>query len=839
MKSKKQLSVLLICSMMLSVFAGNVFADETYESNPDEGTVIEETEATEVIETSEEPEVTETEVTESEVFEESRISEETFLSEETCLGEETCLSEESLLSEETLFSEELPEEAEVTDDVEEIEDVDVEAGSVKIDENNFPCIYIRRVAYNADSDGNGYLSQTEMDAVTKIEVPDDYVTDLKGIEYFQNVSMIWFFHLDMESVDFSNMKNLRSASITVVSDTATISFSGCSEMRSIFINGAGLKNLNVTGCSELTSLHLNYCTDLKSLDLRACNKLEQLECTNSGLSTLKITGCPLKYLDCSNTALTSLDLTGMNNLQRLCIDHTSIGEIDVSGAPAIRTIYLNIEPSALGNGVMEITDDSEEYLFRYSYGLTVKGGFWSPSWISCSDVTSGSATITWAPVSSAEGYQVWRSKNRDSGFVCIYSGSSTSKESTSLSADTEYYYKVRAYRTVGGKKVYSDYCETLSLTTIPAPQITTAVVVTPEKVKLGWTSIRGASGYELVSFDGYEPEAGTQVGYFETSATVNVTLVAGNYAVRAYKIKNGKKIYGTLSNTITLVAPHYPYISSISEVGRNQLTLTWNRQPSGINVEVWRSINRTDGYICLGRYSGNKKVSTNLRPGTTYYYKIRAYKIVNSYKVYTEYCDPIEVTTMQVPKITDIMVLSSTKFMISWTPISGADDYEIRYMDDRWGGERVYLSLVDNVCTATIDLTRANQGNYVVYPFITVNGQRVYGNGSRPVRFVRNSVPSNVNIINIGRDNMTIVWDKETENYGAYTYYEVWRSKSPSSGFVCLGRYSNTMKVSTNLSPNTTYYYKVRAYSFVYDESGTVHRYYTDYSNVVSGTTKK
>ena len=554
-----------------------------------------------------------------------------------------------MLSEETLFSEELPEEAEVTDDVEEIEDVDVEAGSVKIDENNFPCTYIRRVAYNADSDGNGYLSQTEMDAVTKIEVPDDYVTDLKGIEYFQNVSMIWFFHLDMESVDFSNMKNLRSASITVVSDTATISFSGCSEMRSIFINGAGLKDLNVTGCSELTALHLNYCTDLKSLDLRTCNKLEQLECTDSGLSTLKITGCPLEYLDCSNTALTSLDLTGMNNLKWLCIDHTSISEIDVSGAPAIRTIYLNIEPSALGNGVMEVTDDSEEYLFRYSYGLTVKGGFWSPSWISCSDVTSGSATITWAPVSSAEGYQVWRSKNRDSGFVCIYSGSSTSKKSTSLSADTEYYYKVRAYRTVGGKKVYSDYCETLSLTTIPAPKITTAVVVTPEKVKLGWTSIRGASGYELVSFNGYEPEAGTQVGYFETSATVNVTLVAGNYAVRAYKIKNGKKIYGTLSNTITLVIPNYPYFSSISEVGRNQLTLTWDRQPSGINVEVWRSINRTD-YICLGRYSGNKKVSTNLRPGTTYYYKIRAYYYFYDesgkiHRIYSSYSNIVSVTT--------------------------------------------------------------------------------------------------------------------------------------------------------------------------------------------------
>jgi len=103
------------------------------------------------------------------------------------------------------------------------------------------------------------------------------------------------------------------------------------------------------------------------------------------------------------------------------------------------------------------------------------------------------------------------------------------------------------------------------------------------------------------------------------------------------------------------------------------------------------------------------------------------------------------------------------------------------------------------------------------------------------MNLVNNQTPSNVRLTNIGRNSVTVSWRAG----GTDTLYEVWRSKSPSSGFVCLGRYTNTVKVSTSLSPNTTYYYKVRAYSYVYDDNGVIHRYYTGYSNVVSATTKK
>ena len=55
---------------------------------------------------------------------------------------------------------------------------------------------------------------------------------------------------------------------------------------------------------------------------------------------------------------------------------------------------------------------------------------------------------------------------------------------------------------------------------------------------------------------------------------------------------------------------------------------------------------------------------------------------------------------------------------------------------------------------------------------------------------------------------------------------------------MCLGRYDTTTKVSSELNPNTTYYYKIRAYYYCYDSAGNVHRIYSDYAPVITGKTK-
>lgn len=77
-------------------------------------------------------------------------------------------------------------------------------------------------------------------------------------------------------------------------------------------------------------------------------------------------------------------------------------------------------------------------------------------------VTAGKkkATIKWGKISGANGYVVYRATSKSGKYkavTTIKSGSKISYTNKNLKKGKQYFYKVRAYRTVSGKKVYSSY----------------------------------------------------------------------------------------------------------------------------------------------------------------------------------------------------------------------------------------------------------------------------------------------------------------------------------------------------------------------------------------------
>ena len=69
-------------------------------------------------------------------------------------------------------------------------------------------------------------------------------------------------------------------------------------------------------------------------------------------------------------------------------------------------------------------------------------------------------TVKWGKVSGASGYKIYRSTKKSGGFKCVKtvkSGSTVKYVNKNLKKGQNYYYKVRAYRTVDGKKVYGAY----------------------------------------------------------------------------------------------------------------------------------------------------------------------------------------------------------------------------------------------------------------------------------------------------------------------------------------------------------------------------------------------
>ena len=78
-----------------------------------------------------------------------------------------------------------------------------------------------------------------------------------------------------------------------------------------------------------------------------------------------------------------------------------------------------------------------------------------------SKAKKGSITVSWTVkgnASLADGFQVWKSTKKNSGFKKAFTTKKQSYKNTKgLKKGTRYYYKVRAYKVVDGKNVYSDW----------------------------------------------------------------------------------------------------------------------------------------------------------------------------------------------------------------------------------------------------------------------------------------------------------------------------------------------------------------------------------------------
>ena len=78
-----------------------------------------------------------------------------------------------------------------------------------------------------------------------------------------------------------------------------------------------------------------------------------------------------------------------------------------------------------------------------------------------STAKKGSITVKWTvkgDASAADGYQIWKSTKKNSGFKkAITTTKKSYKNTKGLKKGTRYYYKVRAYKVVDGKNVYSDW----------------------------------------------------------------------------------------------------------------------------------------------------------------------------------------------------------------------------------------------------------------------------------------------------------------------------------------------------------------------------------------------
>lgn len=188
------------------------------------------------------------------------------------------------------------------------------------------------------------------------------------------------------------------------------------------------------------------------------------------------------------------------------------------------------------------------------YGVTVNYSVGKPGKFRVSSRGSNSLKLAWNKPAGATGYQLQRKSGNSYKALATVKG--TSYTHKSLSAGAGYTYRVRAYRTVGGKNYYSGWAYMTAYTKPATPNLTgLSATKSGHKIKATWKKVGGsASGYQIYwakdkNFKKVVSKTNVS-GQKKTSYTgKNFTKGKRYYVkVRAYKTVNGNKIYGAWSN---------------------------------------------------------------------------------------------------------------------------------------------------------------------------------------------------------------------------------------------------------------------------------------------------
>ena len=224
--------------------------------------------------------------------------------------------------------------------------------------------------------------------------------------------------------------------------------------------------------------------------------------------------------------------------------------------------------------------------------------------------------------------------------------------------------------------------------------------------------------------------------HYTVSYSSNRSIGTGKVTVTGIQ-KNGYRS----SKTVTFnIVPQTVTGLKVSESTHNSFTLTWNRSPfitgKSAGYSVFSYDLKTKEYTRVAMVSTTKATIKNLKPGTTYRYVVRAYKLVNNKYYRSAYSPVLKAITRPAPaENISISYPKPNAAQLKWNAVAGATGYQVYYYNPERGyslmfadvkGARTYtFSNLDNGTYKFAVRSYRKEGDKIIYgefPKFTAGG---------------------------------------------------------------------------------------------------------------------
>ena len=212
---------------------------------------------------------------------------------------------------------------------------------VNINTTNFPDAKFR--AFLIAEYPSGVITTAQLNARTSLELQELGISNLKGIEFFPNLTLLRCQDNNLSSVDLSHNTKLVLLNLAY-NKLVSVSLTNNTELEQLYIqSNPSLTSLNVSDHSKLKLLYTPYCTSLQTLfcyrcaltdlTVTGCSALKQLKCyENPNLTEIEGLGdCTnLTWLDCEDCKVSDLSATSnMSKLERLLCRNNKLTSLEI------------------------------------------------------------------------------------------------------------------------------------------------------------------------------------------------------------------------------------------------------------------------------------------------------------------------------------------------------------------------------------------------------------------------------------------------------------------------------------------------------------------------------